>query len=146
MATHPDFTTIPYRESWPTPATKAETDAEPWLTNEQIPIRPVYDADDLDGQPARLDIQGLVDLESTFRLELDVATSGSFNTESVYFLTSGQVFGGTLALSVLQPVTPGVDYWVIYAHFASGEFTVTGDEQFDEVVYDTQGVVCRQLQ
>jgi hypothetical protein len=98
---------------------------------------------DLDGQPARLDIQGLVDLESTFRMELDVVTGGDFNTESVYFLTSGQVFGGTLALNVLAPAEPEVDYKVVYSFAAQGEFTVTGDEQFDTIIQDHEGVVCR---
>jgi len=50
-------------------------------------------------------IQGLVDLVSTFRLELDVVTSGEFNAESLQFLTSGQVFGGTLALNTLAPAS-----------------------------------------
>ena len=100
---------------------------------------------DLNGQPARLDIQGLVDLESTFRMELDVMTSGDFNTESVYFLTSGQVFGGTLALHVLAPVEAEVDYKVVYSFAAQGEFAVTGDEQFDTIIQDHEGVVCRQF-
>ncbi len=100
---------------------------------------------DLDGQPARLDILGLVDLESTFSIELDVVTNGPFNTESVYFLTGGQVFGGTLALNALQTTTPNVDYRMIYATAATGEFTVTGDLQFDEVIQDGTGVVGRRF-
>jgi hypothetical protein len=98
---------------------------------------------DLDGQPARMDIQGLVELASTFRLELDVVTSGDFNAESVYFLTSGQEFGGTLALNALAPAADGVDYRVVYSSVAQGEFIVTGDEQFDTIIQDGTGVVLR---
>ena len=100
---------------------------------------------DLDGQPARLEIQGSVDLESTCRIELDVVTNGPFNTESVYFLTGGQVYGGTLVLNVLQPTTPNVDYRVIYATTGLGEFAVEGDEQFDEIIQDGLGVVGRRF-
>ncbi|RKZ13522.1 hypothetical protein DRQ53_12720 [bacterium] len=100
---------------------------------------------DLDGQPARMDIQGLVELESTCSIELDVETDGAFNTESVYFLTGGQAFNGTLALNVLRPVDAMTDYKVIYAFAASGQFTVTGDLQFDDVVQDDLGVVCRRF-
>ncbi len=99
-----------------------------------------------DGEYARMEIQGLVDLEPNFRVELDVMLEGAFNTESVFFLTGGQVFGGTLALNVLQPVVPGEDYKVIYSNAASEEFAVTGDLQFDEVIQNAEGVICRQLQ
>ena len=53
---------------------------------------------------------------------------------------------GTLALNVLMPATPEVDYKVVYAIVASGEFSVTGDEQFDEVVQSGDGVVGRRFQ
>jgi hypothetical protein len=96
---------------------------------------------DLDGQPARLDIQGLSTVESTFRIEVDVVTNGPFDTESVYFLTSGHPFGGTLALNVVQPPAPG-EYKVIYSFVANGQFTVTGDEPFLDVIQDGNGVVC----
>jgi len=45
-----------------------------------------------------------------------------------------------------MPATPEVDYQVVYAIVASGEFSVTGDEQFDEVIHSGDGVVGRQLQ
>ena len=97
---------------------------------------------DLDGEPARLDIQGLFDVDSAFRIELDVVTTGSFDTESVYFLTSGQPFGGTLALNVVRPPDPGVPYQVIYSFASNGVFIVTGDEPFVEVNQSANGVVC----
>ncbi len=100
---------------------------------------------DLDGEPARLSILGAVELESTCRIELDVVTDGAFNTESVMFETGGQEFGGTLALTALQPTTPNVDYKMIYAIGASGEFAVTGDLQFDEIIQDDLGVVGRRF-
>jgi len=74
---------------------------------------------DLDGQPARLDIQGVVDLESTCRIELDVVTSGPIDTESVYFLTSGQEYGGTLVLNVMSFPDEGSEYRVIHAFVSS---------------------------
>jgi len=99
---------------------------------------------DLDGQPARLDIQGGVVLETTCRIELDVATRGAFNTESVFFLTSGQVFGGTLALNVVQFPNEDEDYRVIYSTLGIGNFTeITGGEVFYEIIEDNTGVVCR---
>jgi len=97
-----------------------------------------------DGTYARMDIQGVVDLASTFGIELDVVIDGEFDTESVFFLSAGQLFAGTLVLNVQRPATPGVDYRVIYSNVASGEFTVTGDEQFDEVIQYGEGVICRQ--
>jgi hypothetical protein len=101
---------------------------------------------DLDGQPANFAILGTPELQSTARIELDVALlDGPFNTESIYFLTSAAQFGGTLALDVLRPVEPGVDYVLVYSHIASGEFVVTGDAQFDEVAQDGSGVIGRQF-
>ena len=99
---------------------------------------------DLDGAPARLDIQGLVSLESTFRVELDAVTSGAFNTESVTFLTGGQELGGTLAINALDAPTPGVDYRVIYTTLGTGAFdAISGAEPFTEIVEDAQGVLLR---
>ena len=64
--------------------------------------------------------------------------------ESVFFLSSGQVYGGTLAFTVQKPVDEGVDYRVIYANNGMGNFDdITGREQFDEIVEDGLGVVCR---
>lgn len=43
-----------------------------------------------------------------------------------------------------DPATPAVDYRVVYFSVARGEFTVTGDEQFDQVTQNGEGVACRQ--
>jgi phage baseplate assembly protein gpV len=98
---------------------------------------------DLDGQPARLDIQGLTDLMPTFRIEVDVVTGGDFNTESVVFHTSGQVFGGTLVLNALTPPEAEVDYKVVYSYVAREEFEIENGEPFLSIVQDGNGVVCR---
>ena len=49
---------------------------------------------------------------------------------------------GTLAPNVLMLATLEVDYQADWAIVASGEFTVTGDEQFDHVTQNWEGVVC----
>ena len=99
---------------------------------------------DLDGQPARFDIQGVSVLESaTFTIMLDVAIDGDLGTESVYFLTGGQDFGGTLDLAVGRPTNPGEEFQVIYSSGAQGEFDVEGGEPFDQVDQSATGVVCR---
>ena len=77
---------------------------------------------DLDGSPARFDIQGVVSLGSTFHVELDVPISGDIITENLNFLTGGQVLAGTLALDVMQPPNPGVDYRVVSMSVGSGTF------------------------
>jgi hypothetical protein len=100
---------------------------------------------DLDGEPAMFQIQGIMDLESTATIKLDVAFDGPFNSEYVDFVTSGQPFGGTLELNVLRPVDPGVDYVFIRSFGSQGEFTVEGDAQFDEVVQESTGVIGRQF-
>ncbi len=100
---------------------------------------------DLDGEPAVFAIQGLVDMASSALIRVDVALDGPFNTEYVHFVTSGQTYGGTLFLNVLRPVDPGVDYRFIRAFAAQGGFTVENDLQFDEIEYDSEGVVGRQL-
>ena len=102
---------------------------------------------DLDGQPARMSIQGLVVLESTFRLELDTATSGDLNTESVHFLTGGQVLDGTLVLNVMSLPDDGAEYRVVSMVDGSGTFDVTfagsGTNPFEEIIQDAQGVLLR---
>ena len=108
--------------------------AEMWGT-----IRP-----DLDGSPARMDINGVVSLESTFRVELDVPVSGDIITESLNFLKGGQELGGTLALNVMQPPNSGVDYRVVSMHVGTGTFDeITGAEPFTEILEDERGVLLR---
>ena len=45
----PDFTTIDYRDRWPAAKAKNAGDLQPRMTNEQIPIQPVYTREDLEG-------------------------------------------------------------------------------------------------
>jgi len=100
----------------------------------------------LDDGYALFEIQGRPTMTETFTIELDVIIPGDFNTESVTFLSSGVEFGGTLAFKAKDLSQPGVDYQMIRSHVASGTFAITGDEQFDEVVQDGDGVVGRRFQ
>ena len=42
----------------------------------------------------------------------------------------------------MRPVNPGEEFRVVRANVASGEFTVTGAEQFVQVIQDGLGVLC----
>ena len=97
---------------------------------------------DLDGRPARLDIQGSPTLEPTFVIEVDVVTNDPFDTESVYFLTGGQLINGTIDLNVVRVPVPGVEYQVVYAFASQDTFEVINDQPFTEIVQDGNGVVC----
>ena len=39
---HPDFASMPYKSSWPAAAGAVSVDVEPLMTNEQIPVQPIY--------------------------------------------------------------------------------------------------------
>ena len=76
-------------------------------------------------------------------IELDVNTRVSPYTESIYFQTGGQVFGGTLALNVIQLPDGGDEFKVVHALDSTGEFVVTGGGVFTEIDQTANGVVCR---
>ncbi|MCK9994983.1 MAG: hypothetical protein KAH56_01745 [Candidatus Krumholzibacteria bacterium] len=97
---------------------------------------------DLDGNPARMDIQGLVDLTSTFRVELDIMLSGDILFESLNFITGGQELAGTLAVNVVNFPDPGTEIRVVSTHAGPGMFDhITGEQAFTGVVQDELGVL-----
>ena len=51
MTAIPDFTTIAFAGASPAPAADTADAAEPWLTPEGIPVKPLYTAQDRDGLP-----------------------------------------------------------------------------------------------
>jgi len=72
-------------------------------------------------------MQGVVSLAPTFRVELDIPVTGDIITESLNFLTAGQVLNGTLAVDVKKTPVEGVDYQVVYMSGGYGEFDeITG--------------------
>ncbi len=97
---------------------------------------------DLDGNPARMDIDGVVDLTSSFGVELDVMLPGDILFESLNFLKGGQELGGTLALTVVNPPEPGTEIRVVSMQDGTGTFDhITGDLPFTEVIQDERGVL-----
>jgi hypothetical protein len=97
---------------------------------------------DLDENPARMDIQGLVTLTPSFRVELDVMLPGDILFESLNFLTGGQELGGTLAVTVVNPPDPGTEIRVVSTHAGTGTFDeITGDQAFTGRVEDDRGVL-----
>ncbi len=97
---------------------------------------------DLDGAPARLAINGAVELGSTFVVELDVLHFAGISTESLSFLTGQQVLNGTLALTVWQSPDGGSEYRVVSLIDGSGGFeAITGGEPFTDIIEDSRGVL-----
>jgi len=97
---------------------------------------------DLDGNPARMDINGLVDLTASFRVELDIMLPGDILFESLNFMTGGQELGGTLAVHTVNFPDSGTEIRVVSTHDGTGTFDeITGDEVFTGRVEDARGVL-----
>jgi len=99
---------------------------------------------DLDGDFAFFIINGLIDLASTFQLELDMPITGDFPTERLWFIKSGQVLGGTLTVNVMAPPDGDTEFRVVEMFAGSGEFEEIIDaEAFTEIITDHQGVLMK---
>jgi len=97
---------------------------------------------DLDGNPARMDIQGLIDLTPSFRVELDIMLPGDIPFESLNFITGGQELAGTLAVNTVNFPDPGTEIRVVSTQVGTGTFDhITGEEAFTGVVQDERGVL-----
>ena len=126
--------------------------AEPSLANAQLIVVEAESAvmsgtirPDLDGQPARMGINGNVDLESTFRLELDVPVNGDIPAEDLVFLRGGQVLDGTLEINVMALPGEGAEYRVVRMVDGTGTFDVIfrDTNPFDDIIQDGNGVLLR---
>jgi hypothetical protein len=98
---------------------------------------------DLDGAPARMAINGNVELESTFRLELDVSLNGDISTESLNFLRGGQELNGTMVLNVVNFPNAGEDYRLVTMIDGIGSFEITGGEVFNHILQGPLGIMAR---
>jgi len=97
---------------------------------------------DLDGNPARMDIQGLVDLAPSFLVELDIMLPGDILFESLNFMTGGQKLAGTLSVNTVNYPDPGTEIRVVSTQVGTGKFDeITGDEVFTGKVEDERGVL-----
>ncbi len=97
---------------------------------------------DLEGNPARMDIQGLVDLTPTFLVELDIMLPGDILFESLNFITGGQKLAGTLSVNTVNHPDPGTEIRVVSTHSGTGAFDeIKGDQVFTGRVEDHLGVL-----
>lgn len=97
---------------------------------------------DLDGKPARMDILGLVDLTSSFIVELDIMLPGDILFESLNFTTGGQELAGLLDLNTVNFPDPGTEIRVVSTQVGTGTFdNIEGDGVFTGRVEDERGVL-----
>lgn len=100
---------------------------------------------DLNGEPAYITIHGAVDLQTGFEADVDVSMSGDINTETIFFLTGGQVLNGTVNVAVRDFPAEGAEFRVISTQSATGtmEVVYTGNNPFTDVIQDGRGVLLR---
>ena len=128
------------------------TTAEATLATAQLTVVEAESAEmsgtirpDLDGPPARMVINGNVDLGASFVAELDIPVNGDIPTESLNFLRGGQVLGGTLEINVMALPGEDAEYRVVRMVTGSGTFDVvfTDNNPFEEIIQDSDGVLLR---